>query len=104
LDTPQARTYGGRERDIGVYVRCCDPIFDALRCCRTADYTQRAGAVFIAPVRLGRRPEVRHQPRVAVDSTRHHGEQLGHELLLAADEPAHRLRQAVLSLLAEEGG
>ena len=64
------------------------------RCARRAagNGAQRRRAVLDAPGGAGRRPEARDQPRIGVHGRGHHGEQLGHQLLLPADEVAHRRR------------
>ena len=61
------------------------------------------GAVLDAPARHGRRPEARDQPAVGVHGGRHHGQKLGHQRLLAADELAHGRAHAVRRLLVVEG-
>ena len=92
LDAPQARADRGGERDVGIDVGRRDPVLDALRLLRARDDAQRRGAVLDAPGGVGRRPEAGDQARVGVHRAGHHREQLRHQRLLAADEPAHGRR------------
>jgi len=55
LDAPKAGSDRCSERDIGIDVRCGDPILDALRLLRPRYDSQSAGAVLLAPRRIRRR-------------------------------------------------
>ena len=59
------------------------------RLLRARDDPQRAGAVLDAPGRIRRRPEAGDQPRVGIHRAGDHRQQLRHQRLLPADEPAH---------------
>ena len=95
LDAPEAGADGRRERDVGIDVGGRDPVLDALARRTAADHAQRRRAVLDSPGRRGRRPVARHQARVAVHGAGDHREQLRHQRLLAADEPAHGIRHVV---------
>ena len=88
LDAVEAGADRDRHGEVRVHVGGGDAVFDALRFLRARDDAQRAGAVLDAPGRVGRRPEAGDQARIGVDRAAHHAEQLRHQRLLAADEPA----------------
>ncbi len=109
LDSPKPGADGCGERDVRIDIRGCNPVLDPLARRTAADHAQRGRAVLDPPGRRGRCPITRDEARVAVHGARNHGEELGHQRLLAADEPAHgvrhlmRLRDVVEHALAGGG-
>ena len=96
LDAPETGSDRRGERNVWIDVRRGDPILDALRFFRPRYDPQSAGAVLVAPGRIGRRPESRDQPRVGIHRARDHRQQFGHQRLLAADPPAHDVGDAMI--------